>query len=348
MKRSIIPLSVALLLLAGCANTDSEKLKERLLGGPAEERVVPVGILYIDTTSGIASNTYPGYLEEGQSISLAFKYGGTLEALNVKEGSHVSKGQTIARVSSPTLESSLRTAEATLEQAQDAYDRLEKVHDNGSLPEIKWKEMVADLEKARAAYDLANAMMADNNLTTPISGTVASIDAKLGEDIPPLKPVVKVINTRDMAVRITVPENEISRINIGDAAMVTVPALENRLYEGTVSEKNMTASLLTHSYPVKILLSQPDKELQLGMISKVTLKSDINSGIVIPANAILISQDGKFVWVADEGRATRRHITVSGYSGNGVVVSEGLKMGDVVIVEGYQKVSEGMRVNGGR
>ena len=58
-------------------------------------------------------------------------------------------------------------------------------------------------------------------------------------------------------------------------------------------------------------------------------------------------QHQKIVWVVEDGRATRRQINISGYSGPGVVVGEGLKRGDIVIVEGYQKVSEGMKVECG-
>ena len=85
------------LLLVGCADTDPSQLKERLISGSAEERVIPVGIQVIDEVSGIVSNTYPGYLEEGQSVDMAFKYGGTLQLLNVREGSTVRKGQVLAR-----------------------------------------------------------------------------------------------------------------------------------------------------------------------------------------------------------------------------------------------------------
>jgi multidrug efflux pump subunit AcrA (membrane-fusion protein) len=171
-------------LLVGCGETDPSQLKEKLIGGPAEERVIAVGVQRIDTVGGLVRNSYPGYLEEGNTVDISFKYGGTLQSLNVKEGSTVRKGQVLARVSSPQMESTQRSAQATLEQAQDAYDRLKKVHDNG-----------------------------------------------------------------------------------------------------------------------------------------------------------------KFVWVAKDGRATRQNITISGYSGTGVVVSEGLHSGDIVIVEGYQKVSEGMKVD---
>jgi RND family efflux transporter MFP subunit len=331
------------LLLTAC-HDDPQQLKEKLLGGPAEERIIPVGVQVIDEVSGIVNNTYPGYLEEGQSVEMAFKYGGTLQQLNVKQGNRVRKGQTLARVSSPQMESTQRSAQATLEQAQDAYDRLKKVHDNGSLPEIKWREMVANLEKAQSALDLANAMLADNTITAPFDGTIAAVNAEIGENITPLKPVIRIINTNGMAVKITVPENEIAKVQVGDTAEVVIPALGDKRLNGKVIEKSMTASLLTHSYPVKVLIEQPDKELTPGMIGKVVLKSDVSKGIIIPANAILINQDGKFVWVAENGRATRRKITLAGYSGNGVIVSEGLKTGDVVIVEGYQKVSEGMKV----
>ena len=331
-------------LLMGCNDTSSEQLKEKLLRAPAEERVIPVGVLHIDTVSGLVRNTYPGYLEEGQSVEMAFKYGGTLQQLNVKQGSSVKKGQTLARVSSPQMESTRRSAQTTLEQAQDAYDRLKKVHDNGSLPEIKWREMVANLEKAQSALDLANAMLADNIIRAPFDGTIASVNAEIGENIAPMKPIIRLINTKGMAVKISVPENEIAKVQVGDTAEVVIPALGDKRLNGKVIEKSMTASLLTHSYPVKVLIERPDKDLSPGMIGKVVLKADVSKGIVVPANAVLINQEGKFVWVAEDGRATRRKITLAGYSGTGVIVSEGLQVGDKVIVEGYQKVSGGMKV----
>lgn len=344
--RKILLLALPFLLLVGCGNTDPQQLKERFIGGSTEERVIAVGIMNIDTTEDVIQNSYPGYLEEGQSVDLAFKYGGLLEQIYVKEGSRVTKGQRLAKVSSPTLENSLRSAQATLEQAQDAYNRLKKVHDNGSLPDIKWKEMEANLEKAQAAYDLAYAMIAENDLTAPFSGTVSAVNVEVGENIPPLRPVVSLINTDKMSVKITVPENEIAAIHTGDPAKIVIPALNDRHYSGQVTEKGMTASLLTHSYPVKVLVDQPDKDLVPGMISKVMLKVDVSTAIIVPANAILINKEGKFVWVEEDGRATRRMIQISGYSGNGVIVSEGLQSGDHVIVEGYQKVSEGMKVDG--
>ena len=72
-------------------NDDPQQLKEKLLGGSAEERIITVGVQRIDSVSNLVRNTYPGYLEEGQSVDMAFKYGGTLQQLNVRQGSTVKK-----------------------------------------------------------------------------------------------------------------------------------------------------------------------------------------------------------------------------------------------------------------
>ena len=343
MKRRNILFLIPLLMI-GCTDTDPQQLKEKLIGGQKQERVIAVGIQHIDTVNSIVRNTYPGNLEEGQSLDMAFKYGGILQRLAIKEGSKVRKGQVLARVSSPSMESTLRSAQATLDQAQDAYDRLKKVHDNGSLPEIKWQEMVANLEKANAAVDLANAMLMENVLVAPFDGTVTSLNAKSGENLPPMKPVLRLISTDGIYVKISVPENEIHQLSIGENADIVIPALGERHFHGKIIEKGMTASLVTHSYPVKVLIEQPDAELYPGMIGKVVLSSDVSQGIIIPANAVLINQEGRFVWVEENGCATRRKVTVTGYASNGVVIGEGLRHGDNVIVDGYQKVSEGMKV----
>ena len=145
-------------------------------------------------------------------------------------------------------------------------------------------------------------------------------------------------------MKISVPESEIQHIRIGEEADIVIPALGDRHYSGKVLEKGLTASLLTHSYPVKVKIQQPTRDLFPGMIGKVVLHGDVAKGIVIPANAILINREGRFVWVKADGRATRRTVTVDGYSGQGVIISDGLHYGDSVIVEGYQKISEGMRV----
>jgi RND family efflux transporter, MFP subunit len=348
MKKSKLYLFALLLPLASCDSesdkTHLSKIADRLGKGPKEERVISVKTMTADTLSNIILNTYVGTVEESQSIELNFKYGGTLEQIKVKEGDRVNKGDFIARVSSSALISSQRTAEATLEQAKDGYTRLKKVYDNGSLPEVKWKEMVANLEKAQSSADLANDMVKESTLRAPISGVVASRNAEIGSNISPFQPIVRLINIDGVVVKISVPENEIGKINLDDKATISVAALGDRVYEGKVIEKGMIAAPFSHSYEVKLSIENTDGLLLPGMIGKTSLKSDISNGIVIPCNIVLLNDKEKFIWVVRDGRAHKCPIKISGYSGKGIIVSEGLHQGDSIIEEGYQKVSEGMKV----
>ena len=121
----------------------------------------------------------------------------------------------------------------------------------------------------------------------------------------------------------------------------------------TTMENNVgAATMMENSADTSAVQSEAVEQLSAKMHvtldeAKVVLNADVDNGIVVPANAVLINNDGKFVWVAKDGRATRQNISISGYSGTGVVVSQGLHGGDLVIVEGYQKVSEGMKVECG-
>lgn len=336
------------LLLAACRG-DAEKdpltrLNERLGKGTKEERIVPVKTMQVDTVSEIVTHTYAGTVEESRSVELSFKYGGVLEQIKVREGDPIEKGGFLAKVNASELVNSQRIAAATLEQAEDGYNRLKKVHESGSIPEIKWKEMVANLEKAQASADLANDMINESMMRAPFSGVVAKRYVEEGANLSPLQPIVRLINTNGVSVKIAVPENEISRIKIGDEAEVVVTALDDKLYRGKVVEKGMVAAPLAHSYDVKIALDNEDGALFPGMIGKVSLQSELSKGIVIPSNIVLLDDNSKFVWVVEQGRAHKRHIEVNGYSGKGVVVMDGLHQGDSVIVEGYQKVSGNMKV----
>ena len=262
----------------------------------------------------------------------------------VKVGGRVEKGQPIAEVSSATLYNTQRSAHATLEQARDGYERLQKVYESGSLPEIKWKEMVANLEKAQANADLADEMIKESVLKAPFSGIVTAKYMEKGQNVNPFQPVIRLIQTDGVQARVAIPEDEISTISIGDSAVVIVPALDNRKYQGTILGREIVASPLSHSYPIKVGINNKDGLLLPGMISKVILASEVRTGILVPCDAILLKNSKQYVWVVSGGQAQRRYVVTDGYFGNGVLISDGLQRGDSLIVEGYHKVCQGIKV----
>ena len=148
-----------------------------------------------------------------------------------------------------------------------------------------------------------------------------------------------------METKIAVPENEISGISKGQSVPFTVSALGGKAFVGKVTEKGIQANLLSHTYDVIVSLPNAGHQLLPGMVCSAQLASKGGvQGIVVPQEAVLIDGAKPYVWVVEDGTAHRRDITQGGVCQSGVVVNAGLSQGDKVIVNGQNKVSEGVKV----
>ena len=101
---------------------------------------VVVEVLSIDTVSGGLTRTYVGEVEENLSVAMSFPAGGRVERVYVSEGDYVHAGQLLAEVNNSNAQNAYNSAKASLQQAEDAYQRLKKVYEKGSLAEVKWVE----------------------------------------------------------------------------------------------------------------------------------------------------------------------------------------------------------------
>lgn len=106
------------------------------------------------------------------------------------------------------------------------------------------------------------------------------------------------------------------------------------------------ADPLSHTYDARIRLSNGKGELMPGMVCRVDVLDDTGAFVVsIPANAVQISHTGdNFVWCVNDGRAEARPVATGSLTANGVEITDGLKEGDQVVTDGYQKISENMKV----
>lgn len=299
---------------------------------------VEVEVLVVDTVRGGLTRTYVGEVEEKLSVALSFPTGGRVERVYVREGDRVTAGQTIAVVNRANAQNAYNAAKATLQQAEDAYQRLKKVYDQGSLAEVKWVEMQAELDKARSMEQIARKQLDECTLTSPISGVVGECNAKVGSSLLPGEPAVTILDMGSVAVTFSVPESEINTVKVGEEAYVCVPALDNRMLTGNITERSVTASRLSHSYQVKIAFPNKDKALLPGMVCKVMLGTSDDQGFVIPAKCVQTRPEGLSVWVVENGRAQHRLITSSEFVANGVLVSSGLHPGDTVVTAGMDKL----------
>ena len=278
-------------------------------------------------------------------MTLTAPYSGTLLRIDAGKGSVVKRNETVAVIYSQQVESSYGIAKADFEQAQDAMDRIQKVYASGGVTEVQMKDVLTKLEKAEAALEGAKKAVADCSVKSPFAGVVSEVYPSGGEELTMGAGILKITDISDLKINITIYENEIGAVKAGMAAVVDIPALGIKDAAARVIEKGVLSSRLTHSYVCAVKLGKNLRGLMPGMAAKVRFESvDEEERIVIPAAAVQLDSDGKYVWISDSCTVKKRRIATDGYSGKGVIVSEGLSNGDKVITEGYQKVSTGMKI----
>lgn len=174
----------------------------------------------VEPTKEVGGRSYSGTITETSGTVLSFSVGGTISRMHVGVGDRVTKGQLIATLDAANLEHTYQIALSTLNQAQDAYDRMKQLHDSNSLPDIKWVEIENALSQAKNAAAIAKKGLDDANLYAPVSGYVSEKPVDVGMNVAPGMPVVKVVDINSVKVSIPVPEDEIIISRSGNISAV--------------------------------------------------------------------------------------------------------------------------------
>ncbi|MBQ0007322.1 MAG: efflux RND transporter periplasmic adaptor subunit [bacterium] len=317
----------------------------------SEQKVLRVKVQTVDSLANFSSFTYVGSVEEGSSVPMSFVGGGTIKTLNVTNGDIVRKGDKLLTVDNTSVKSLLKTAEAKLRQAEDGYARVKQVYDAGGISEVKFVEVRTQLEEARATVTGLRKQVSNCVLTAPMDGVVCNCDVEVGQNLLPNQTAMVIVNMKNQKVTISVAENKIGKMKVGDRGVVSFPAIDGLRIPCAVEKKGVLAKSITHTYEVTMSLlpdsTVDESELAMllpGMVAKVNMLYQTHEGFVLPAYCVQNGYNQLTVWVVNNGEATRREIVVGSFVGDHVLVTDGIKQGDMVVVGGFQKLYNGAKV----
>jgi RND family efflux transporter MFP subunit len=338
MKRNIIIALACCLLAVGCSEKKGNTTKN-----PIKVKTQLLSPGFVDN-----AQTYVGIVEEREATAVSFTSMGVVKRVLVSDGQAVGRGQLIAEIDNTQALNVLSGAEAQMTQANDALERYKMLHDNGSLPEVQWVEVQSKVAQAKSQLEVAKKNLADCRLTAPVSGIIGKKLVGTGETALPSQAVVNILDISSVKVKVAIPEAEIGSIHATTPTRIKVDAI-NSSYEGGRIEKGVEADALTHTYDIRINVANGDRKLLPGMVASVRFLSEGSQAIaskMIPMTAVQKNADGSlFVWkVNQDHKAHRATVTIGQTEGNYVLVIDCLNMGDRIVAEGYQKLSEGTKV----
>ncbi len=334
-RRALLPALLVAVPMAGCHSEAPAPLP-----APVVETAV------VEKTDSARDLRISGTIDAERSTVLSFAVPGTVEQVLFDVGQGVKRGQILARLTSTTFDHALGIAVAQDDRAEDSYRRLEPMHRNGTIPEVKWVEAQTGRAEARHAVELARKNLKDSILRAPENGTIARRSIEPGSTVGPGVPAFVLVQTRTVRAIAPVPEADVARIRVKQPARVFVGALGREL-TGSVYEIGVLADPLTRTYPVKITLDNADDVLKVGMVvdAFVPLPGGAQA-LVVPREAVRIDERGApcvFVLGPDQ-KVQRRKVVVVGFRGEKTALESGVNEGERVVVSGTPMLADGVTV----
>lgn len=342
-----------------------------LFGGCRDEPVVndsprPVRVVIVGDEAAFNGRRFPGRASALRHADLSFRVGGTLMSMPSRIGERVEEGQVIARLDPRDFEVRVRAGEAAvaratsdLTRASEEFTRANTAFERGVVTEIELIRIrearnvaAATLEAIEADLQAARDDLADSSLRAPFDAEVAARFVENFEDVQPRQRVLRVIDDLSINFVVSIPESLIGMMPYVEEIRCEFDAFPGREVVATIDEVGREADPITRTFPVTLVMEQPEgARILAGMtgrawVSRIRSVEGAISQFVLPPSALGEDASGaRFVWVIDPGSnvVSRRDVTIGRVSSEGISV-DGLQKGDVVATAGASFLRQGQRV----
>ncbi|WP_077963677.1 efflux RND transporter periplasmic adaptor subunit [Ensifer adhaerens] len=342
--------SVLSLTLVGCSEEKAE----------TADVVRPVKVVEIAQADTARQLSYSGSVRARTEMNLGFRVSGKIVERVVNVGDRVKVGDLLARVDATDYELAVRSASANLEAAERQVETVKLVRDRAEQllarkfasqaqfdqSVLSYNQAVATRDAAKSALSQAQNQVTYTNLVSDRPGIVTTINADVGQVVGSGTPVATVAVEGEKEVQVAVPETEIANFRAGLPVTVGLWSDTGLSLDGTVREVAGSADQQSRTFSVRVSLPD-DPRVLLGMTA--TVQASAASGkpyVSVPLSALAQKDGYTIVWVVDRGSETvrSRPVTLSDFTADGVRVTDGLEVGDLVVAAGTQFMADDLKV----
>lgn len=340
----------SLILLSACGSKDV----------PAED-VRAVRTQRIAPASGGIDASYSGDVRARREVAAGFMVSGRILRRRVEVGDAVEAGTVLmqldpsdAALNASAQYSQVQTARSQLRQAQSDYQRYAQLAQGKYVSRVELEKMHLSLQTAQqtlrsaeANYGVVANQAGYTTLRAASAGVVTSIEAEAGQVVQAGQIVVRIAERGEREIVISVPEARVDELRSASALAVELWAAPGRRYHGRLRELAPDTDAVTRTYSARISIVDADHRIGLGMTGKVLLSlpqpRDLRR---VPLTALYDADGTPKVWVVDPrtSRVATRSVTVAQAQKNGVLLSKGVRDGDLVVTAGVNLLHEGQKV----
>jgi membrane fusion protein (multidrug efflux system) len=310
---------------------------------------------------------FVGRVDAVEKVEVRARVTGYLEAVKFTEGQAVKVGEPLYEIEPDLFKADVEQAQGALERAQAGkalsgiqLQRAEDLLAKQAGTAVARDQQAALDEQAGGAVLSAKASLATANINlgyasivSPIKGRVGMTNVTAGNVVGPNSGVLTTIVSQDpMYVTFPVSQRDFMRVK-GDAKTAldnvgaTISFSDGSKYgqTGKIDFVDVKVDRATDTITLRAVFPNPDDALKDGQLVRVQLESDAPvSKVVVPQAALLADKDGVYVFVVEDGKAAVRRVKTGGESGSDIVIEDGLKPGEMVVVDGLTNIRPGAPV----
>ena len=242
----------------------------------------------------------------------------------------------LARLDGDRLRLELNESRARLDKMQRDFERNEDLQEKGLISEGDFERLQYDLEALQASYNLASLELDYTQIRAPIDGVVSERYIKIGNTIDTGDPLFRVTSLDPLVAYLHVPEREFRQLGAGQPVQIVIDALAGVPVTASVTRVSPIVDPETGTFKLTIEMDNAERVIKPGMFGRMNIVYDQHVNVLqIPRSAITERADSNYVFVVEDGIATRRDIQ-TGFSNEGMVeITSGLSDGEQVITVGH-------------
>ncbi|MGF1727021.1 efflux RND transporter periplasmic adaptor subunit [Photobacterium nomapromontoriensis] len=336
---------MSVLLLSGCGAEEPQ-----LVIAP----VVKPALTEVISTRANDDLNFNGVVRAAERAELAFRVGGRITDILVKEGDEVKQGKLLAKLDPRDAQTALESAALELENSQAEYTRGKAIYDKSQAI------AKSDLDTLSTRYNLAKNRLADAKRQLEYTEIKAPFDGIIGRklvdnhvQIQANTPVFTLHNLGDLEVVINIPDTVMLSGIHGTNAQAEISAIPGEVFPLALRTYATQADPITQTYAVVLGFNDlngfrvlPGMAVKVVPIVPSANATAVLSSITVPLTAVVPDNQGKqFVWVINSAnKVEKRYVQVGALSKNRIVVKDNLKPGERIAIAGVSSMKEGMEV----
>ncbi len=327
-------------LLTGCKKQAGGQLG---MGGMPPMQVVAVEAKSQPVTESLS---LVGSVAANEMVEIKSETDGMVQEVLFDEGQQMKKGQLLLRLDETKLTAALNEAESNFKLSRANYDRAQQLLKDKLISQSEYDQAAATFTLNEATVELRRRELKDARIYAPFNGTLGARHISPGQVITKDTILTALVDLDPVKVEINVPERYLQRLKIGQPLEFTVAAFPAEKFRGEVYFISPQLDESLRTVLVKARIPNPDHKLRAGMFASLDLTLQVReSAIVIPEPAIISNGDNFSVFVVDkENKAQIRPVQVGIRLAGKAEIVKGLSAGEMVIVEGVQKIGPGSPV----